>query len=75
MNSLIKFMFIAQIVICLLCAILAGNWQSTHSKHDYLYITDSPSFVGFIRFFTWYIIFSAFVPISLLVSMELVKFW
>ncbi len=27
-----------------------------------------------LRFFTWFIIFNGFVPISLLVSMEIVKF-
>ena len=75
MNQQIYIMFALQVCFCFVGGLLAGIWQDSHSAHaSYLGVTTSPAVTGLQRFFTWFIIFSGFVPISLLVSLEVVKF-
>jgi len=74
MGRFIGYMAAAQFFICLMCAILAGDWSASNQDAWYLYWTIPPELDGFYKFFTWFIIFAQFIPISLLVSMEVVKF-
>ena len=74
MNRFIFYMAGAQFFICLMCAILAGDWSYKNQNAWYLYNDIAPTLDGFYKFFTWFIIFAQFIPISLLVSMEVVKF-
>merc|ERR1712045_950656 len=64
----------AQFFICLMCAILSGDWSASNKDAWYLYSDIAPELDAFYKFFTWFIIFAQFIPISLLVSMEVVKF-
>jgi phospholipid-transporting ATPase len=71
--------FILQLVICFFSAIVYVVWYHT-SKNDteqYLELKESNDheFVIFILlFFSWFLIFTNFVPISLMVTLEVVKF-
>lgn len=79
MNKQIIQIFILQIVICLTCALIYTiMWQSDkndtesyldlRSRHDNLVV----QFI--IIFLIWMLIFTNFVPISLIVTLETVKF-
>jgi phospholipid-transporting ATPase len=75
MNKQILGMFLLQVCICFLAAVGAGVWARTQRlTTGYIAIDEAPAEVGVTSFFTWFIVFSGFVPISLLVSMEVVKF-
>ena len=73
-NRFIFYMAAAQVILCILCAILSGIWTADNGEAWYLYTEYSASLDAFFKFFTWFIIFAQFIPISLLVSMEMVKF-
>ncbi len=74
LGKFIYYMVGAQFFICLLCAILSGNWSGKNKDAWYLYSNIPPQLDAFYKFFTWFIIFAQFIPISLLVSMDAVKF-
>lgn len=70
-----------QLVICVFCALYYTIWFfSNYDELDsYLNIDDNSwvasevlSFI--IQIFTWFLLFSNFVPISLVVTLEVVKF-
>lgn len=67
-------MALTQSLICIMCAILSYDWLYNNSSVWYLDYQIDPALGAFFRFFTWFIIFAQFIPISLLVSMEIVKF-
>lgn len=76
MNKQIFGMFGMQVLVCFFAGLSAGVWDETHKKEAiYLWLDQDSAVAGTIRFFTWFIIFTGFVPISLLVSMEMVKFF
>lgn len=75
MNGLILFMGLLQAFVCLVTAISFVVWQYANQGHTYyLQLSSDIGTTGFFRFCTWLIILSSFVPISLIVSMETVKF-
>lgn len=81
MNRSILTVFIGQLLICLFSALYYAIWYEIE-RYDLPYLIidlsgfDDNSFVYnfFIRFGSWLIIFQNFVPISLLVTLEMVKF-
>ena len=80
MNSEIIRIFILQVIICCFCSIVYMIWFDNTKNDTEVYleldeITDN-NFVAFILiFFTWMLIFTNFVPISLVVALEMVKFF
>jgi magnesium-transporting ATPase (P-type) len=64
-----------QICCCIFGGISAGIWRATNTDAYYLKMEDEhpPFIVGALAFFTWFIILSQMVPISLIVSAEIVK--
>ncbi|KRW99063.1 P-type ATPase, cytoplasmic domain N [Pseudocohnilembus persalinus] len=82
MNQYIIWIFISQIIVCFITAIIATSWYGTKLEEgdlSYLDINESKSEnkIGaqlFIKWGTWILIFTNFVPISLLVTVEMVKF-
>lgn len=80
-NSLILTIFIVQILLASLGAFLGSRWIVNNMNNPYLVFHptnkwDSEQLYIFIRLTgTWVLIFTNFVPISLLVTLELVKFW
>ena len=73
-NSLLIGMLTLQMALCFLGALLCLSWTS-RNFHDawYLLFTESAALAALRSFFTWFIILAQMVPISLLVSNELVK--
>jgi magnesium-transporting ATPase (P-type) len=74
-------MLIAQVVLCIIAGIIAGVWSRMNASEMFYLATDKLSsakkaapMVGFLAFFTWFINLSQMVPISLIVSAEMVKF-
>lgn len=72
-----------QIVFSLTSGLVGGTWITTYQdKTEYLGTTGLPedekkSFVFYVfqTLGTWILIFTNFVPISMMVSLELVKLW
>ncbi|KAI1278906.1 hypothetical protein F5Y07DRAFT_57542 [Xylaria sp. FL0933] len=64
-------------VICLLCAIVNGvSWAKTDASlawFDYGAIGGTPAMTGFITFFAALIVFQNLIPISLYISLEIVR--
>ncbi|OMJ78487.1 hypothetical protein SteCoe_21684 [Stentor coeruleus] len=79
MNDEIINIFILQVTICLFCALFYVIWFSHTSSDTEQYLeldehTESRLVVFILIFFTWMLIFTNFVPISLIVTLEMVKF-
>lgn len=83
LNFQISLVILMQLAMCILLAVLNYVWiQNTGVKHPYLALTYNVEGVyssGFVQivlnFFTFWILLSYLVPISLFVTLEIVKFW
>ncbi|KNC46549.1 uncharacterized protein AMSG_02984 [Thecamonas trahens ATCC 50062] len=76
-NYQIVLMFVLEITLAALAAMGSGIWISAAKKDNttYLGLHDvEPTPYAFSNFFTFFILFNNLIPISLYVSMELVKF-
>mmetsp|Transcript_1651 Transcript_1651/g.3553 ORF Transcript_1651/g.3553 Transcript_1651/m.3553 type:complete len:1147 (+) Transcript_1651:184-3624(+) len=79
MNRQIIYIFIIQCAICFMCAFIYALWYAdkTDDTEQYLDLNTyhRNSFNTFVfQFFSWMLLFSNFVPISLIVTLEMVKF-
>lgn len=85
MNKLILILFSIQLLLCVLSADFAYiMMQGNLENMDYLFHHDRSKmdeiehdmirFI-FVKWGTWVLIFTNFIPISLLVTLELVKFY
>ncbi|KAL4432018.1 hypothetical protein ABPG74_017754 [Tetrahymena malaccensis] len=83
MNSEIILVFLVQMLFCIICALLEQSWTGDNfsSISFYLGLTEkdqkhNDSFVGFLIYYgMWMMLFTNFVPISLLVTLDMVKFF
>ena len=83
LNYQIAIFMVVQLVICAALAVLAWFWRENAGLRrfwlalDVYSLTNSatPALFIFIQFITNWILFSYLIPISLFVSMEMVKFW
>lgn len=85
MNKLIIILFLIEMLLCLFSAVVAFIMYSRGKNNlDYLFHDDASedselnesilNFI-FVKWGTWVLIFTNFIPISLLVTLELVKFY
>jgi len=73
-NTLLLAMLAVQLALCFLGAVLCFSWTDRYfDRAWYLHFTQSAGLAALRSLFTWFIILSQVVPISLLVSNELVK--
>lgn len=73
-NTLLLVMLGVQLALCFLGAVLCFSWTDRYfDRAWYLHFTQSAGLAALRSLFTWFIILSQVVPISLLVSNELVK--
>lgn len=82
-QTMLQAMVMAQLVLCVIGGILSGTWIDRHKGSDaepkawYLQLSRGDDLnsaaLGVFAFFTWIILLSQMVPISLIVSMEIVK--
>ena len=80
MNLQIIYIFLLQTLICLIAAIfnICWFWQYETETDQYLKLgaeNDDLVAVFIISFLSWMLIFTNFVPISLIVTLEMVKFF
>jgi phospholipid-transporting ATPase len=67
-------MFLFIIVLCIFCGIMAGSFVSIWGDDNYyLQIRDSGAITGLKGFVTFLILFNTMIPLSLYVTLELVK--
>jgi phospholipid-transporting ATPase len=75
-NDVVKITFAFQIFLCLIGGIISAHLlEDAQKEHWYLKIANNSSFSGEfgLRFISWFIILSGFVPISYQVTSEIVK--
>jgi phospholipid-translocating P-type ATPase (flippase) len=73
-NRQIGYIFLLQLVLCVICAIGLGIFTTELNEHWYLADNDSNAgTTALVGFLTFLILFNNLIPISLYVSMEMVK--
>lgn len=83
LNLQISLVILLQLAMCILLAVLSYVWiRNTGIDHPYLALSFNVEGIysnGFVQillnFFTFWILLSYLVPISLFVTLEIVKFW
>eukprot|EP00808_Paulinella_micropora_P007559 g34298.t1 len=74
-NTYLKFMLGLQVALCILAGILCGSKVEVGRGQWYLDLKQqSAAEVGFLASWSWFILLSQMVPISLVVSSEMVKY-
>ncbi|XP_066951686.1 probable phospholipid-transporting ATPase IA isoform X4 [Macrobrachium rosenbergii] len=71
-NNLIILLFFLLIVLCLIMAVCNSQWSA--DRHWYLSLDDLSVFNFGINFITFIILFNNLIPISLQVTLEVVRF-
>lgn len=73
-NSLILSILTFQFIVSLVSAIGAGIWSANSlEKHYYLNRVYEPAVDGLLTFLTYVVLNNTMIPISLIVSLEIVK--
>ena len=73
-NHQIGFIFLTQVTLCLICAVGLGAFTSNIDKHWYLADREpNAGATAAVGFLTFLILYNNLIPISLYVSMEMVK--
>lgn len=74
-NQLILFILIFQLLCCIISAIGNTFWVATYADSTSYYLStfESPAYSGFLIFFTYFLLNNTMIPISLIVSLEMVK--
>ena len=76
MNKSLLFIFIFQVVLCLISAILRGVYYNKNlKKFNKIYKIQQKQFgiEGVISFFTYLLLLNTMIPISLIITLEVVK--
>ena len=75
-NKILAFILLVQFLCCLTVGILAGFFRSDNmTANQYILWTEySPIADGVLAFFTYFVLINTMIPISLVVSIEVVKF-
>ena len=77
-NYLLVLIFLIQIVLCIIAACLCTNWKNQYLtlflKFIYFNDTQGAYLTGFISFWYYLQLLNTMIPISLIVSIEMVKY-
>ena len=75
MNKYLIGIFLAQMLLCCVCAYTHHSSYHKHANYydNYIYLDQSHNFESFITFFTYLLLLNTLIPISLIVTMEIVK--
>lgn len=81
MNKEVFIIFIVQLLFCLFSCLYSATWYSIN-KNELLYldidlngtVDNAFWYNALVKYGNWMLIFTNFVPISLLVTLEMVKF-
>jgi magnesium-transporting ATPase (P-type) len=73
-NYILGFILVIQLILSLICGILSGLFTKDHRDTDtYIQWSYSPAQEGVIQLFAYFVLVNTMIPISLIVSMEIVK--
>ena len=74
-NKYIVYIISFQLLLCLTSAILDGLWADRHYADHYYLGKElySPELEGFLTYFTYFLLLNTMLPISLIISLELLK--
>lgn len=74
-NHYIIYIILIQFALCLIAAIGGGVWMSSnYDDHWYLGESDySSGLSGFLNYFTYFLLMNTMLPISLIITLEVVK--
>ena len=75
LNYFLLFVFVFLMICCMVCSILHHFKYISHKNfyHNYILSSDTPQFESFICFFTYFLLLNTLIPISLIVSTEIIK--
>jgi hypothetical protein len=74
MNRLVIYIVCAQIILCIILAIVGSFWYRDASGDAYyLPFEYNVGVNGIISFFSYFLLLNTLLPISLIVSLEIVK--
>ena len=82
MNNYVILIFVSQLTICFITSLINISWFDNHSQDTMSYMEfDKDNYINessinrlFVKWGTWILIFTNFIPISLLVTCEFVRF-
>jgi hypothetical protein len=74
MNKLVMYIVLVQIVLCSILAIVGSFWyREEDDRAYYLTFTYEVGVNGVISFFSYFLLLNTLLPISLIVTLEVVK--
>ena len=75
MNTLLIFVFFMQLILCLICAIYHRKYEKSHFDFLTIYVFDKDNIKkeSFLSFFTYLLLLNTMIPISLIVTLEIIK--
>ena len=75
LNFFLSFVFIFLFVCCIICSIMHRFDYLANKKFydNFILISNSPNTESFIIFFTYFLLLNTLIPISLIVSTEIIK--
>ena len=75
MNNYLTYVFIFLIICCFICSFLHhSNYIKYKSFYDnFILLTRNPFTESFITFFTYFLLLNTMIPISLIVTLEIIK--
>ena len=75
MNNYLIYVFIFLILCCFACSIMHNFGQKSNQAFydNFILINRSPLTESFITFFTYFLLLNTMIPISLIVTMEIIK--
>lgn len=74
-NKLLIIIFIFQILLCIVCAVCYGVQANRQNSRGYWYLerVNNVALQSVLIFFSYLVLFNTMIPISLIVSLEIVK--
>jgi len=75
LNYFLLMVFFLLIICCIACSIMHHFNYISHKKFydNFIILKDSPNIESFICFFTYFLLLNTLIPISLIVSTEIIK--
>jgi len=73
-NYILGFILLVQVLLSLFCGVLAGVFNSNNKDtFSYLPFSYTAAVDGVLSFFSYIVLINTMIPISLIVSIEIVK--
>ena len=75
MNSLLIFIFLLQLLLCFICAIFHKKYENKHHYflQYFIFVNKKVKNESFLSFFTYLLLLNTMIPISLIVTLEIIK--